>query len=515
MVILLAALIALPARAACIVSQTHAPDGVEFDIQMDGSCPSVSIIADRPGVLRAWQEHDGFSSRLRGDQVVPHPWAGSALGWRVSAPVLAGKDRMIARLAWTDDAVGPPRVDVRLDGGAPQSARGGTAISTWTFVAAEHPEWGFTDPRFGSMEKTTTWTFGEDGEAGWLDAPRADGGGAWWPGGAGSAVTAVVESPASAQGEVLLPPGGLTIRAIGPVPTLATSGDVDVSRPSDDPAVVAVVAAPAGGVFRWRVVSVGGVGVIADDVGFVAGTDTHFRVASLHEPALPMSLRGERDIGRILRTLWEAVRAPPRGLGGDVGHPRPLNRAWHSGWLTDGERALVLLRLLGQARIGARWVLTGAHPDAETFVGYDHLLIAAQLPKSNQVIWLDPSCAGCGLGEIDPALSGRPAVGGAGRSPVLPGTLEVSVAFVQSDLGEPVVRTTVVAAGDGARWVRAQMKGEAWETVPAGRLDDLAQVFGAVTPVQVSVTAWSGEAVSLTFDSASAPRPVDLPQFGG
>lgn len=515
MVLLLAVLMAPQARAACIVSQTQAPDGVEFDIQMDGSCPTVSIIADRPGDLRVWQEHDSFPSRLRRDQVVPHPWAGSALGWRVSAPLLAGKDRLIARLAWTGTAVGTPRVDVRLDGGAPQLARGGTAVSTWTFVAEKHPEWGFTDPRFGRMEKTTTWTFGEDGEPGWLDAPRADGGGAWWSGGAGSAVTAFMESPASAQGEVLLPPGELTIRASGPVPTLSTSGEVTVTRPSDDPAVVALVAAPAGGLFRWRVVSVGGVGVMADDVGFVAGTDTHFRVASLHEPALPMSLRGEKDMNRILRTLWDDVRAPVRGLAGDVGHPRPLNRAWHSGWLTDGERALVLLRLLGQARIGARWVLTGAHPDGATFMGYDHLLIAAQLPKSNQVIWLDPSCSGCGLGEIDPALSGRPAVGGAERAPVLPGALDVSVAFVQSAVGEPVVRTTVVASGNGARWVRAQLEGERWELVPPDRLEALAQVFGAVAPREISVTAWSGESVSLTFDSANAPHPVDLPQFGG
>ncbi len=515
--LLLLALLSLPAaRAACVVSQTSGSDGIEFDVDVDGTCPNIAIIADRNATVQAWTRSGGFTEKLPKDQIVAHPWGLPALGWRITAPLLAKGDRLITKLTWTSPSKDAPHVDLRLDGSAPTLARGGTAQSTWIFVASRHPEWGFTDPKFGRFERKTDWVFGEDGEAGWLDGLRADGAGGWWPGGAGTVTTTSIATPAPALGEVALPPGSLAMKLGAAKATMAATllgagqavaDDVIARVPSGGFGGIWIAEAPAGGLYRWRVESAGGVGVVADDVAFVAGLDAHFRVASLNEPAVPMALRGERDLDKVLHALWDDVREPPRGLLGDASHPRLLNRAWHSGWLTDGERALVLLRFLGQERIAARWVLAGTAPDPFTYSGYDHLLVAAQLPDSNQVIWLDPSCASCALGEIDPALSGQVAVGGADHAPLLPGSLTLSAEMRMSDAGDPIVYTTVTASGNAVRWLRAR--------VPDGNAEAVARVFGAVAPTQIAVTGWVGDTVTVAFASASSPRPVALPRFGG
>jgi len=482
------------AQAACTVAQTHGPDGIEFDIRSDGTCPAVSLIADRAARIQAWTVHEDFPKRLPKEQLVAHPWGVPALGWRLTAPTLIAGDRLLIRLAWTESVPGEPHVDLLLDGSAPVLARGGTAAAEWIYQANKHPEWGFTDPKFGRWHRTSIWTFGPDGEAGWLDGPSATG--SWWGGGPGTATVRYDEAPAQALGAVLLPPGTLTARL---------PNGVLIGR-SDDAAVDALadgvhVSAPAGGVFRWRVQSVGGVGVVADDVAFVAGTDAHFGAASLPEPSVPMGLRGNKDKNEVLHALWDAVRAPIRGVLGDVSHPRPLNRAWQSGWLTDGERALVLLRFLGQERVPARWVLTGEHADADTLVGFDRLLIAAA-PGKGAVLWLDPSCASCNFGEIDPALSGKVALGGADHAPLLPGTLTLT-----ASLGESGVETVVTATGDGARWIRGRVR-------PTQRDADLARLFGVATPETVTVDGWDAD-IRVVFRSVRPPRPVDLPQFGG
>ena len=169
----------------------------------------------------------------------------------------------------------------------------------------------------------------------------------------------------------------------------------------------------------------------------------------------------------------------------------------------------MLLRFLGQERIPARWVLTGTDADPATFVGFDHLLVAAALPGSNQVIWLDPACVSCGVGEIDPALSGRPAVGGAERAPLLPGTLTLTSSLVSgADPTTSQVETRVLATGNGARYIRTSV-GSATDRGAA-----LARLFGVASPEDVHIDGWDGD-LSIVFTSAHAPRPVDLPQFGG
>jgi len=480
-----------PARAACVVSQTHAVDGIELDIAMDGSCPSISIIADRDATVRAWQEQDGFRRKLPKENVEAQPWGTPSFGFRVAAPLLRGEDHLLVRLTWSKPAEASPHVDVLLDGSAPKLARGGRCETEWMYVPGKHPEWGFTDPKHGRVERRSTWTFGEDGEAGWLDGFVAGAGG-WWGGGPGTVQTASVQAPAAALGWAALPPGTWTLRVPG--------GQLVVAPGEPVPEVATVVAA-AGGEVRWRVATISGIPVVPDEVSFVAGSDSRYRVASLPEPSVPMSLRGGRDKAAALAALWEAVREPPRGVLGDAGHPRHLNRAWRSGWLTDAERALVLLRFLGQERIPARWVLTGANPDSSTFVGFDHLLIAAQLPGTSEVIWLDPACRGCALGEIDPALSGQPAMGGAASAPVLDGTLTLTAALT----AEGDVETVVSATGAGARWVEDR----------AGTDERaLAELFGVVAASSVVVERGKGT-VRVVFRSAGPPKPVGMPGFGG
>ena len=482
------------ALAACTVAQTHGADGIEFDISADGTCPAVSVVADRSAQITAWTVHEDFPKRLPKEQLVAHPWGVPALGWRLTAPTLLAGDHLLIRLAWTKDVPGEPHVDVLLDGSAPTLARGASVAQEWSYVANTHPEWGFTDPKFGRWQRSSVWTFGPDGEAGWLDGPSATG--SWWSGGPGAATVRYEAAPAPAMGEVRLPPGSLNVTLPNGV-LIGRSDEADVQAVPDGVRATA----PAGGDFRWRVQSVSGIGVVADDVAFVAGTDARFGTASLPEPAVPMALRGNKDKDAVLHALWDAVRAPIRGVLGDVTHPRPLNRAWQSGWMTDGERALVLLRFLGQERVPARWVLTGEHADADTFVGYDRLLLAAQ-PGKGVVLWLDPACPSCGFGEIDPALSGKPALGGADHIPLLPGTLTLT-----ASLGENGVDTVVVATGDGARWIRSRVR-------TAQRDSDLARIFGVVAPETVTVEGWDAD-IRVVFHSARPPRPVDLPQFGG
>ncbi len=489
------------AHASCIVSETRGEGGVEYDVEVDGSCPSVSIIADRPATLSvSASDKDGFRIRVPKAQVVEHPWSVPAVGWRVTTPVLGPGSHLVLRLGWTGSTSGDPHVDVILDGSAPTLARGGTAAMAWIYEPGpRHPEWGFTDPRFGRMVRDTEWTFGPDGEAGWLDG-FPEGGSAWWPGGPGKVKTHSVEAPARALGEVLVPPGSLSltipggrVRTAGLEATVA--GDV-VSVPS-----------PAGGIFRWSVESLGGVDIVGDDVRFVQGTDNRFRAASLPEPSVPLKLRGNRDVDITLQTLWAAVREPVRGELGDASHPRPLNRAWRSGWLTDGERALVLLRFLGQERVASRWVFTGVSADPATLTGFDHLLVAASLPGSNQVLWLDPACVSCALGEIDPSYSGKPAVGGADHAPVLPGALGLTSTLVPGS--EPdtfVAETTVAASGAGARFVRMSVA-----SAP-DRSAALARLFGVPAPLEVKVEGWDAD-IHVVFTSARPPRPVELPTF--
>jgi hypothetical protein len=81
------------ALAACTVAQTHGPDGIEFDISSDGSCPAVSVIADRSAQIAAWTVRDDFPKRLPKEQLVAHPWGVPALGWRLTAPTLTSGDR--------------------------------------------------------------------------------------------------------------------------------------------------------------------------------------------------------------------------------------------------------------------------------------------------------------------------------------------------------------------------------------------------------------------------------------
>jgi len=499
-ILTLLALVA-PAHASCIVSETRGDGGVEYDVHVDGTCAAVSIVADRPATLSvSATDADGFRVRIPKEQVVEHPWSLPAVGWRVTAPLLAPGDHLYLRLAWSESAPGDAHVDVLLDGSAPAPARGGVANMAWRYEpAGRHPEWGFTDPRFGKMVRETEWTFGPDGEAGWLDGfPEA--GSAWWPGGPGTVKTRSEEAPARAIGQVDLPPGALSFTIPG---GRARTSGLEATAAGD----VVSVPSPAGGTLRWSVESLGGIDIVGDDVRFVQGTDNRFRAASLPEPSVPLRLRGNRDVDLTLQTLWTSVREPRRGSLGDATHPRPLNRAWRSGWLTDGERTLVLLRFLGQERIAARWVLTGTSADLATLTGFDRLLVVGSLPGSNQVLWLDPACASCGFGEIDPSLSGRPAVGGADHVPVLPGALGLTSTLVPG--AEPdtfVVETRVSASGAGARFVRLSV-GPA-----ADRGTALAHLFGVPAPFDVALEGWDAD-INVVFTSARPPRPVSLPEF--
>lgn len=450
-------LVAAPAFATCTFAQTTYADAVEVLLTAgpgEVPCRTVGFTADVPLTVEATLETTvGRKRKLRGDDLRTLPGG----GWEVRVPTLAAGDRIVARLS-----VPAPGLQVALGGAPPPRYPDARRERTVRMVVDErHPGWGFADPAFATTEVLDVWHFGEDAPAQVLPAPGRTGpGGAargatadlpdavGWGGGAGEARVQWSAAGAAAQGNERIPPGVFVLD--GPPLRWVTSASGGVTVTRTDRGVR--FDAPTGGRVRWRVESSGGEPVIPDVATFVAGLDWRFARASLPEPALPPRAKLGVADAEIPGLVLDAVRAKIdyRYAEADPLRPRPLNRAWQSGWLSPVERGLVLHRLLLQERVDAGWVLTGEAPDPATFTGYDDLLVLARTPQGE--VWLDPGCRACAPGEVRPTLQGQPALGAADRIPRQPGLL-----VRRMRLQEASFLVRFEATGAAALWLREQV----------------------------------------------------------
>ncbi len=355
---------------------------------------------------------------------------------------------------------------------------------TWTVeLNAKHPGWGFADPAFAATHKEIA-TLGPDGH-------RTE-----------------EERGAAPQGTLTLAPGSFTLHIPGAHLYGTGSADVQVTHLSDG----LRFDAPKGGEARWIVLSVVGAGVIPDSDTYISGIDWRFRQVSLPEPAIPARLASVTDKLELAQALYDEVRGPVDGWlpGPDALHPRQLNRAWRSGWLTPVERGLVLDRMLMQGRIVSAWALTGSAPDPLTLTGFDHMLLAAQLGERE--VLLDPACAACAFDEVSTKVVGKPALGATRVVPLSPGTLERTIKLVGTEF-----QVHVKATGAGALWLREAV----WGLSDARRDAVLGEHLGLDGAKIAATTGLDepGAPVELDLTGERSPKPLfsdtEAPWIGG
>lgn len=463
MLLALLSLLSGPAHAACSFSQTRYADAVEVLVQAGPgvvSCRTVYVDAPLPLTVEAWRRSaEGGEWKLRTGTPLPGG------GWQVSLPDLRAGEAL--RLAVR------PVVEGLVVGLLPwrePAPRQGRLDEVWRFdLDPRHPGWGFADPRHGRTHVERRWTFEAAAPPQVLPAPGVAESGSGedavpravrWKGGAGELAAGWDEPGATPQGRRVVPPGSFTLTGAGV--ELVGSGGPGVT-------VVPVEGglrfeAPQGGEVRWRVARVGETAVIPDVTTFVAGLTERFRARSLPEPAVPVRLKGLRVPELMVEALYDEVRAlvPYADPATDPLSPRPLNRAWRSGWATPLEKGLILHRMLGQEKIVAEWVLTGAAPDPSTLTGYDVALVRAHV--GDVTVWLDPSCTVCRPGQISWRWQGQSALGAVGEVPRQPGRLARRITISGT---EYIVRH--VAEGAAGRWLR-EVAAEVDEGARPGRL---------------------------------------------
>jgi hypothetical protein len=442
------------AQASCALARERTEDGVNVTVTALAEpvrCRQVALRSTsgtlelRATLVDPW----GRRRKLRRDHLARLPGG----GWSVDAPELLPGGRLELRVGVTGDDLTIALGDVPPP--APESARGRVERTLEMRLDPKDPSYGFVLPRLARTRHDVRWTLEADSPAveipagpesllllsegatpapgGWTLAPGTNGAAAW------------EEPGAQALGDVQLSPGSFTLRgpgvrfAVTPPPGATvreTPGEVHVE-------------APAGGRLRWRVLDVAGAPVISEVRRYLEGLDWRFARVSLPEPAVPTRLHGVSDRQELLEALLAEVQALRDGRLPPAAplHPRPLSRAWRSGWATANERALILHRMLGQEKFPVRWVLTGRDPDPHTFVGFDRLLLV--LEEAGRATWLDPSCRTCRVGEVSPDLVGQPILGSPGRVPAPQGALRRKMALV----GEDFV-VGVRASGFAATWLR-------------------------------------------------------------
>lgn len=470
MIVLLA--LAGQALAACQLMQTATETGTIVVIQAMSeplSCRRVTISApDAPPAVKV--RLDG--RRVRRDHVRVE---GNRIEIGLPELRVGGEARI-------DVAVAGDKLEVVLGEPPPPAAPAETHVTLAVALNPKHPGWGFADPAFATSTRTTA-TVGPDG------LTRTEVGGA------------------PAQGVERLAPGSFTLDIPGARFAAWASPGVTLSYSLTG----ARWDAPQGGEARWRVSSAVGEAVIPDGETFRAGLDWRFVQVSFPEPAIPTSLVNVREPQAITEALYAAARALTPGWlpGSEPLRPRPLNRAWRSGWASSVERGLILQRLLEQARVQASWLLTGEEAEVVTLTGYDTMLVAARLPDRD--VLLDPGCPVCAFDEVSTRVAGKPAVGAAPLVPLSEGHLGRVLTLSGSEY-----RAEVTATGAAALFLReaAYGLGEARRAeviadsvgMPGGRIE---QLVGLDEP---------GASMTLTVTSKRppvAPFETDPPWLGG
>ena len=466
-------LLVAAAEAACQLAQTPTPTGTHLDLVAVAeplSCRRITLRAEGPAPT--------VTVRV-GKRKVPRDHVRVAEGLvEIGLPELRPGEN-----ASVDVSLPGDHLEVLLgEPPAPESAAKETHV-TWTVsLDARHPGWGFADPKLSSTHREVA-TVSPDH------------------------LRVSDEPGAPPQGILHLDPGSFTLHIPGAHTIGWGSPGVTVTRIADG----LRFDAPTGGEARWMVESVLGAQVIPDTHTYVEGLDWRFSQASLPEPAVPMAYATMADPLKLAQSLYGEVQGLVEGWlpGPDVLHPRQLNRAWRSGWATPVERALILDRMLKQERLTSAWALTGRAPEPLTLTGYDHMLVAVQLPERE--VLLDPACAACAFDEVSPGVAGKPAIGAARVVPLSPGRLERSL-----QLNGTQFSVTVKATGAAALWLREAT----WGVTDSRRDTLLGELLGMEGAQIVTVTGLPerGADVAVTLTSDRPPRPVftdEPPWIGG
>ncbi len=524
---LLLSLFAPPAHAACAVDQVKSDEGVEIAVralQEPVGCRTVTLTSDRPLEVEAyvWSPEER-RTRLKADHLRALPGG----GWEIGAPELVPGGWIHLRVAVPGDAL-----DLRLAPAPEPDLRVLRADETHTLTLdPRHPGWGFADRARARTRVQLALGLPADAPDQVLPLPSGvieldTGGlptvphGVKLPAGTTEARVTYTVKGAAPQGARTLAPGSLTL--VGPDVTWRTSVGPGVRVGEVEGGVR--FEAPEGGAARWRVERAGDAAVIPDVGTFVAGLDWRFARVSLPEPAVPMELRGKRDRAELFADLLAAVRGLRDGAlpGADPLHPRQLNKAWRSGWVTPVERALVLHRFLGQERYRAGWVLTGEDADPATLTGFDHLLVTAYV--EGELRWIDPTCAVCAPGEIGTRWLGRPAIGvdvtsgneDAGQketartasAPMSPLPEGATVPRAEGRLERSLTlqgerfRARFVARGAAALWLRERIVG----VEPAARGMRLGEALGMPDAALVEAAGFGEAGAPITVE-LDGPRP--------
>ena len=183
--------------------------------------------------------------------------------------------------------------------------------------------------------------------------------------------------------------------------------------------VVEVDALPSGAgtltlpaaLFSWRLAQVGAQEILPDFESLHSEVALYALIASMPEPALPVSFKNRRQAASALGDVLELARTlvrPGRLQGDSPLVPRKLLQVRRSGWGTPWELALLVTRYLRQLKLDALPV--PLRPASEgTLVervpsGFSEAVV--WLRRAEGDLFLDPSCLQCAPGELRPALWG-------------------------------------------------------------------------------------------------------------
>ena len=191
-------------------------------------------------------------------------------------------------------------------------------------------------------------------------------------------------------------------------------------------------------------------------VNSLAEVEAAARFTSIPEPGLGIGYKGRRGgielAGEIIDLVQEQVQNGRLPAGHPL-KPRQLMEVRRSGWATPWEQALLLTRYLGQLRIPAsaypvRPAASGLSVSGSP-EGYVGAVVSAG--EGADMIWLDPSCRVCGVGEISPELWGGRVF--SSDLDKLPSAPEGSVDVALKGGGSLQVSITGVAALRLRRWL--------------------------------------------------------------
>jgi hypothetical protein len=176
---------------------------------------------------------------------------------------------------------------------------------------------------------------------------------------------------------------------------------------------------------------------------------------SIPEPGIGLAYKDRRADMSVLPEILQLVRR--QTVYGQLPsthplHPRPLMKVRRSRWGTSWEQALLLTRYLQQLHIPAtpypvRPQSAGLAKSGAP-VGYTGAVVRAGTADSP--VWLDPSCAVCGVGEITPSLwGGQVLAHDLQRLPAHP----ESVRTVHTDNGRTTVELSGIYAVELRQWL--------------------------------------------------------------